>query len=568
MYVGPIRGTGRSLALRRTGSRARFRQRRERADLKERAGEGRRRGRAPGAAGPRLERQRPVQTTDTRTPAGAEQHMAAQRPASPLEAAQRPASPIEAPALVVDLDGALLRGDPLPERLFAIAKARPLAILGLAAAALRGRAALEELVRQDGTDVGVGTLPRRPAVERLALQAREAGRDVTWLTREDAAADDPDLAAATGASDERRRPEQSPEAQARALQARHPDGFAYVGRREADLPVWRAARERFGVDLSPGLRRRAEAEGLGIVELSRPASVGRAVLRSMRPHQWLKNLLVLVPFALSMGELHWRDVGLAAMAFACLCALTSGTYIVNDLFDIEADRRHPRKRNRPIASGDLPVATAVATGAALISGALLFACTLRLAFAAALGSYLVITLAYSFRLKRMALVDVLVIALLFTLRILAGMLLVSEKPSHWLLMFSIFFFLSLAFMKREVEFAVISQAGRSTLSGRGYDLADRLYVLCCGISSGIAAVVIFSLFITATIERAQLNYHAPELLWGVMGLVGYWVLRMWMLTTRGLMNDDPILFAARDRTSLLLGAASAVLAICAQVVHL
>lgn len=473
-----------------------------------------------------------------------------------------------APALVIDLDRALLRADPLYERLFVVLKERPLAVPGLVAAALRGRRALEAAAGREGADFRIGACPRRPSVERLALQARDAGRTVTWLTREALPGDDPGLSDAMGSGTERRRPEPSPEAEARALAARHPDGFAYVGRAEADLPIWRAASERFGVDLSPDLRRRAEAEGLGITELSRAPPLGRAVLRSMRPHQWLKNLLVLVPFALSMGELHPRDGGLALLAFACLCALTSGTYLLNDLFDIDADRRHPRKRDRPIASGDLPVAVAVATSAALVLGALLCACALRLAFAAALGSYLVITLAYSFRLKRMALVDVLVIAMLFTLRILAGMLLVNEKPSHWLLMFSIFFFISLAFMKREVEFNVVSQAGRSTLSGRGYDLADRLYVLCCGIASGIASVVIFSLFITATIERSQLNYRSPELLWGVMGLVGYWMLRMWMLTTRGLMNDDPILFAARDRTSLVLGAASAVLAVCAQAVHL
>ena len=476
--------------------------------------------------------------------------------------------PVASVSLVVDLDGALLRAEPLHERLFATLKARPLAVPGLVAAASRGRAALQRAaVAEDTGEFQLGSCPRRPAVESLVSQAHAAGRPVAWLSREDFG-DGPDLAEVVGPGADVCHPAPTPEAEARALAARFPEGFAYVGRRESDLPIWRAARERFGVDLSPALRRKAESEGLGIVELSRAPALGRAVLRSMRPHQWLKNLLLLVPFALSMGELHPRDAAIAVLAFLCLCALTSGTYLVNDLFDIDADRRHPRKRARPIASGDLPVATAVATSAALISGALLVACALRYAFAAALVSYLAITLAYSFRLKRMAMVDVLVIAMLFTIRILAGMLLVSEKPSHWLLMFSIFFFLSLAFMKREVEFNVMSQAGRTTLSGRGYDLADRLYVLCCGISSGIASVVIFSLFITATIERSRLNYHAPELLWGVMGLVGYWVLRMWMLTTRGLMNDDPILFAARDRTSLMLGAISAVLAVCAQVVHL
>ncbi len=471
--------------------------------------------------------------------------------------------------LVIDLDRALLRTEPLHERLFAVLKARPLAVPRLALAALRGRAVLEGATwREASGEFRLAACPTRPTVTRLAAEASAAGRSVTWLSRETLETEDDGSLPFVSDGAETRRPDPSPEAEARTLVARYPDGFAYVGRSDGDLPIWRAARERFGVDLSPGLRRCAEAEGLGIVELSRPPSLARAAIRSMRPHQWLKNLLVFVPFAMSMGELHLRDAAIAFLAFACLCALTSGTYLVNDLFDIEADRRHPRKRNRPIAGGDLPVAQAISIGAALIFGALLCACLLRFAFAAALGCYLVITLAYSFRLKRMAMVDVLIIAMLFTLRILAGMLLVSEKPSHWLLMFSIFFFLSLAFMKREVEFNVIRQTGRTTLSGRGYDLDDRLYVLCCGLSSGIASVVIFSLFITATIERTQLNYRSPELLWGVMGLLGYWILRMWMLTTRGLMNDDPILFAARDRTSILLGGVCAILAIAAQVVRL
>ena len=489
------------------------------------------------------------------------------RPPADSDVAPSSVALLTAPVLVIDLDRALLRSDPLHERLFAAAQSRPWSLLSLAAAASRGRAALDGVAAEVAGDFDLDACPRRESIETLAVEAKRAGRAVTWLTREEIAPDS-DLARVTGPGAATRRAERSPDAEARALQARHPEGFAYAGRSDADLPIWRAARERFGVDLSPGLRRRAAAEGLGIVELGRAAPVGPAVLRGMRPHQWLKNLLVFVPFGLSMGELHARDAGLALLAFVCLCALTSGSYLVNDLFDIDADRRHPRKKARPIASGDLPIATACGAAAALILGALACACLLRYAFAAALGSYLVITLAYSFRLKRMAMVDVLVIATLFTLRILAGMLLVSEKPSHWLLMFSIFFFLSLAFMKREVEFGVVRQAGRTTLSGRGYDLNDQLYVLCCGLSSGIASVVIFSLFITATIERAQSTYRAPELLWGVMGLLGYWILRMWMLTTRGLMNDDPILFAARDRTSILLGGACALLAICAQVIRL
>ena len=472
--------------------------------------------------------------------------------------------------LVVNFETAVLRTDLLHERIAAVVKSEPWMVLNLVLAALTSRAALEGfLMARPDAKPSLAAYPRDPEVERLLADARRDEREIAWVSGEDLLSEAArgELTELLDVAPEVYRLENSAETQATALKQRFPQGFAYVGRNAADLPLWRAARERFGVGLSPALQRRTAAEKLGIIELSPPRSLLRPLVRSMRPHQWLKNLLVFVPFALDCGQLHGRDIGNALLAFVCLCALTSGTYLVNDLFDVEADRRHPRKRTRPIASGDLPIATAALVSGVLIVAALGAAVLLRHAFAAALASYLVITLAYSLRLKRMAMVDVLVIAMLFTLRISAGMLLLSEKPSHWLLMFSIFFFLSLAFMKREVELRVMSQAGRSSLSGRGYDLDDRLYVLCCGLSSGIASIVIFSLFISDTIERGPLNYNAPVLLWGVMGLLGYWVLRMWMLTTRGLMNDDPILFAARDRTSIIVGVACAVLAIAAQVMR-
>ncbi len=476
----------------------------------------------------------------------------------------------KATPLVVNFETAILRTDLLHERIAAVVKSEPWTLPNLVFAATKGRAALDGfLTTRSGAMPPLAAYPRDPEAERLLADARQEGREIVWVSGENLRAEAArgELTELLDVAPEVHPLQDGAESRAVALKQRFPHGFAYMGRNAADLPSWRAARERFGVGLSPDLLRRTAAEGLGIVELSPRHSLLRSLIRSMRPHQWLKNLLVFVPFALDYGQLHGRDVGIALSAFVCLCALTSGTYLVNDIFDVEADRRHPRKRTRPIASGDLPIATAALVSGVLIAAAMVAAALLRHAFAAALLSYLVITLAYSFRLKRLAMVDVLVIAMLFTLRILAGMLLVSEKPSHWLLMFSIFFFLSLAFMKREVEFKVMSQAGRSSLSGRGYDLDDQLYVLCCGLSCGIASIVIFSLFITETIERGPVNYNAPVLLWGVMGLLGYWVLRMWMLTTRGLMNDDPILFAARDRTSIMLGAACAVLAIAAQVMR-
>ncbi len=476
-------------------------------------------------------------------------------------------------ALSVDLDKAFLRTDPLHERLFIAFKARPLVLLPLLAAVLRGRKRFRDrIIDETASAFRLSSCPRQVEVEQLVDSARQQGKPVEWLSREplrlgveDAevqrifggSSDSDVLDSATSVDDKVSR-----------LQARFPNGFAYVGNRAADMPLWRAASERYGVNLPNAVKRQAQREGLDIIELAKRRPLIVSLLGSMRPHQWLKNLLVFVPFALSLGHLKSADVGVALLAFACLCLLTSGTYIVNDLFDVEADRRHPRKRDRPIAAGDIQIPVAAVASVVLVGIALGLALLLSPAFALALLAYLGVTLAYSFRLKRVAMVDVLVIAMLFTLRILAGMLLTTDVPSHWLLMFSIFFFLSLAFMKREVEFNVMHRAGRQTLSGRGYAMEDRMYVLSCGLSSGMASIVIFSLFITETLRLGQANYGTPALLWGVMGIVTYWVLRMWLLTTRGLMNDDPILFAARDRTSLLLGAASAVLIVCAQVLHL
>lgn len=474
------------------------------------------------------------------------------------------------PALSVDLDAALLRTDPVYERLFYIFRTRPFLMVPLGIALLQGRQRFRRaLLKEAGPDFRMSSFPRQAEVEELVDSAQRQNKPVDWFSREPLSleAEEPAFQQIFEGRSELLSGEEDGQRRAEQLRARHPDGFAHVGRRAADLPLWRAASERYGVNLPASVRRQAEREGLGIVELAQRRPLLPSLLRSMRPHQWLKNLLVFVPFGLDVGQLHLHDVAAAIVAFACLCLLTSGTYLINDLFDVEADRGHPRKCKRPIASGDVPIPTAAIASVGLVVLALGIGLALRAQFAAALACYLVLTLAYSFRLKRMAMVDVLVIAMLFTLRILSGMLLVNSAPSHWLPLFSIFFFLSLAFMKREVEFNVMHRAGREVLNGRGYAMEDRMYVLSCGLSSGMASIVIFSLFVTETLTISPANYGAPMLLWGVMAFLSYWVLRMWLLTTRGLMNDDPILFAARDRTSLLLGGASALLLLCAQVLR-
>ena len=186
----------------------------------------------------------------------------------------------------------------------------------------------------------------------------------------------------------------------------------------------------------------------------------------------------------------------------------------------------------------------------------------------ALLAYLALTLSYSLFLKRIPLVDVLAIAILFTLRIVAGMTLIDLPPSEWLLMFSIFFFFSLALMKREVELGVMEQTGAKTLQGRGYTIEDRVLLLCFGASSGVASLVVLALFVSSMVEQRSANYATPQFFWGAMVVLSYWIMRMWLLTVRGQMNDDPILYAARDRASLISAGLIVVFVVAAQLVPL
>jgi 4-hydroxybenzoate polyprenyltransferase/phosphoserine phosphatase len=472
--------------------------------------------------------------------------------------------------LCVDLDGTLLRTDSLHEALFKALKARPSIVFSLPLWLLRGRYHLKEaLAAEVQADLDPASWPRQAEVEDLIAEAKSSGKTVELITASHTLICESPVFrdmfdAVVGSSDGRNL---KGSAKAEFLRARHPQGFAYVGNSAADLPVWRAADERFAVNLAPSVRRRAAREGIELVELAQPPAMLPALVQSMRLHQWLKNLLVFVPLGLMGLRATPDDVLAFLLGFVMFGLLTSGTYLINDIMDVEADRRHPRKIARPIPSGALPLPMAAVAALLLIGTAMVGAVLLSPAFALALLAYLVLTLSYSFFLKRMPLVDVLVIATLFTLRIVAGMALAGTPPSHWLLMFSVFFFFSLALMKREVELGVMEPTGAKVLQGRGYALEDRMLLMCFGASSGVASLVVFALFISSMIEDHATAYASPQWLWGALFVLSYWVMRMWLLTARGRMNDDPILYAARDRASLILGALTAAFVLAAQLVR-
>lgn len=270
-------------------------------------------------------------------------------------------------------------------------------------------------------------------------------------------------------------------------------------------------------------------------------------LRALRPHQWLKNALVFVPL-LAAHRFDTATLVAALAAFAAFSLVASSVYVLNDLVDVEADRAHPRKKNRPFASGAIPVGQGPALALApLIAGGAL-ALWLGWEFAAVLGGYYLTTLAYSFNLKRRLVIDICVLAGLYTFRIIAGGIATGIPLSVWLLAFSVFFFLSLAAVKRQAELVDGIARGKLQASGRGYMADDLPIVSMMAIAAAYVSVLVFALYLNSP-AVAQL-YATPALLWGICLVLLYWLSRMVMVTHRGRMHDDPIVYAVKDRVSL------------------
>lgn len=335
--------------------------------------------------------------------------------------------------------------------------------------------------------------------------------------------------------------------------------FDYVGDSAADRPIWHAARKAYTVGVGTNSPNEVR---LG----SKPRSLGRAILKAARPHQWAKNMLVFVPLV-TAGELVKFDLVLhAGIAFALLSIIASSIYLVNDVVDIDADRLHAKKRFRPIASGDLPIPIAVAAAIMAVSLAFVVAfCLLNMATVIALLVYLILTIAYSFRLKSAMITDVIALACLYTIRLQIGASAADVALSFWLLLFSIFFFLSLAYLKRFVELQNSTATPDKLLKGRGYIKDDIDMVAMSGISAGMVSLLIIMLFANAMTESSE--YGTPELLWFLVLPLLYWLNRIWLMAKRGQVDGDPVAFAISDRRSIFLGMIIAALILGAKYLH-
>ena len=342
------------------------------------------------------------------------------------------------------------------------------------------------------------------------------------------------------------------------LQRQFPDGFVYVGDHSSDVPVFSASRGIILCDLTERVAREIAVDTPVFARLTRPARDLRLWLRAMRVHQWSKNVLVFVPLVL--GHAYERPANILAsiVGFLLVCLLASATYMINDIADLERDRLHLLKRFRPFASGRLPVSWGLLAPPLMIAVAILGAVALAPAFGITLTIYLCLTIAYSFGLKQVPLLDVFIIGILFVLRIVMGAEVVGLQHSPWLLSFSWTFFLSLALAKRHVEVMRAATMDVKDVVGRGYHGQDWPLTLSFGVGTGLISVVIMLLYLANDAVPSGL-YTQSKWLYAMPAIVTMWLMRIWLLSHRIELHDDPVVFALRDKVSLGLAVAAAVL---------
>lgn len=464
--------------------------------------------------------------------------------------------------LVVDLDGSLIRTDMLAECLFAALARDPLSTTRAVLTSPRGRAALKARLAAIATP-DIESLPYNEAVLERLRQARSEGRKTALVSAADQSLVDA-VAQHTGLFDEAHGSDgqhnlKGPAKAAFLTERFGAGGFDYVGDARADLAVWQEARTALTVGAGPALIAEVERTGVAAVHLDTPSSgiAGTApYLRAMRPHQWLKNVLVLLPLLAAHSEdtLAWAAGFLAVVAFSLTA---SSVYLLNDLLDIRADRAHPRKRNRPFASGRAAILPGALLGGVLLLVAFAVALVLPVEFLVALGVYYALTLAYSLKLKRLLVVDIITLAGLYTIRVIAGAAATGIWLSPWMLAFCGFFFFALAAVKRQAELVDARISSRRSIAGRAYRVEDWPVVTMIAVSAGHAAVLVLAIYIAS--PDVQHLYRAPGFLWGVCPVLLAWLCRLVFITHRGQMSDDPLVFALRDRWSY--AAAGAILAL-------
>ena len=466
--------------------------------------------------------------------------------------------------LCIDLDGTLITTDTLWEGLVAVLIRQPWLIFSVIAWAISGKAVLKREIAARYHNKGEDWPYRAEVIERIKL-ARDAGQPV-WLVTGAAETTATAIAEHLGMFDRVLHSSDTENLTSHRKRQRLTElcgdgGFDYVGNSRDDLEVFDAARRAIIVAPDGAARRWGARNGAETLPLAKTSTM--AILKSIRVHQWLKNVLIAVPLVLNH---EFADIGLvlaAVAAFFSFSFLASAVYIVNDISDLANDRQHPRKRLRPLASGAVSIPVVSVTAMALLLASIGLASLLPPLFWAVLAIYAAVTTVYTFVLKRKLLVDVFTLATLYTVRIIAGAAATGVELSFWLLAFSVFFFLSLALVKRYVELDELADEAGTQLKGRSYVGSDKDMIGQAGIASAFSAAMVLALYVNSN-EVASM-YPQPALLWPLCPLILYMLLRIWILARRSQMHEDPVVFIMRDWRSQLTTIAGAGLVLLAAV---
>ena len=452
------------------------------------------------------------------------------------------------PPLVVDLDGTLTPADTLAEAVVKLVKLSPSNLVRLALVLPKGKAAFKRFVAAHST-LAPATLPYREPLLDYLRSERERGRRLILATASHKTTAE-GVSAHLGIFDEVIATDTTNLKGKNKLDAiRNTVGedFVYAGDSAADLPIWESAKAAILVSVSnttsEAVRRVRPVEA----EFSRDPVQLPTWAKALRIHQWVKNLLIFVPVLTAFSFLEVGKLVDSAVAFLAFSLAASANYVVNDLWDLDSDRIHPRKRRRPLASAEVSVINALVVSASCLIVGLVLAGMLSTQFLLVLALYLVVTSSYSWVLKQYVLIDVIVLSLLYTLRIIAGSVAIDVPTSTWLLAFSVFLFLSLALVKRCSELVALEKAGDAATSGRDYRVADLTVLWPLGVGAAMSAVVVFGLFVSSPETAAR--YGTPLALWLVALGLTYWLSRLWLKTGRGEMHDDPVVYAIKDRGS-------------------
>lgn len=462
--------------------------------------------------------------------------------------------------LCVDLDGTLIHSDLLLETFLLLVKRNPLYLFLVFFWLLGGKAALKAEIAKRVV-LNPEALPYNQVFLQW-LQTQKAAGHTLWLCTAsnyrlaNCVAGHCQIFEGVIASTDTLN--LSGRAKARQLVEQFGErGFDYCGNHTVDLAVWQVSGGAIVVNAREGLAQAAQK--CTAVRATFPKTghgLCRSILRAMRLHQWAKNVLVFVPLiaAHKLSEpLALYHTLLAFLAFGC-CA--SSVYLLNDMLDLEVDRQHARKCTRPFAAGDLSLLVGFALVPLLLLGAIILSRNLPVMFWAVLAGYYVLTVAYSFSLKSLVLVDTITLAGLYAVRIAAGAMAIEVSLSFWLLLFSIFLFFSLALVKRYAELDAMQRVGKLKAAGRGYHVEDLPILHSLGTASGNLCVLVLALYINSPVV-AELYRH-PKVIWFLCVLLLFWISRVWLITHRGEMHDDPVLFALKDKVSLFVGVLAVV----------